>query len=82
MGGVFSNTISLGLPCPTTIFTFGILLWTDKRIPKYLLVIPLIWSIIGFGAALNLTIVEDYGLLVTGLVGTALILIRDRRRAQ
>lgn len=82
MGHIYPEQPTFGLPCPTTIFTFGILLWTDKRIPKYLLVIPLIWSIIGFGAALNLTIVEDYGLLVAGLVGSALILIRDRRRAQ
>ncbi|GAJ00751.1 unnamed protein product, partial [marine sediment metagenome] len=51
-------------PCPTTIFTFGMLLWTDKRVPKYILIIPLLWSIIGFGAALPLGIREDIGLLI------------------
>ena len=64
-------------PCPTTIFTFGILLWTDKRVLKYILIIPLLWSIIGFGAALSLGIREDIGLLKAGLTGTSMILYRD-----
>lgn len=34
-------------PCPTTIFTFGLLLWAKKPVPIYLIAIPLIWSIIG-----------------------------------
>jgi len=53
-GHVYSKNPTFGLPCPTTIFTFGLLLWTVKIVPKYVLVIPLIWSIIGFGAALSL----------------------------
>ncbi|MBM4334204.1 MAG: hypothetical protein FJ117_23840 [Deltaproteobacteria bacterium] len=53
-GHVYPKNPTFGLPCPTTIFTFGLLLWTVKIVPKYVLVIPLIWSIIGFGAALSL----------------------------
>ncbi|MBD3386031.1 hypothetical protein GF407_14035 [candidate division KSB1 bacterium] len=81
MGHIYPEQPTFGLPCPTTIFTFGILLWTSSRIPKYVLVIPLLWSLIGLSAAINLTIKEDYGLLIAGLVGTTLILIRDRRRS-
>ncbi len=66
-------------PCPTTIFTFGLLLFASPRMPKYLLVCPLLWSVIGFGAAVNLGIKEDIGLLVTGVLATALILYRERR---
>ena len=66
-------------PCPTTIFTFGILLWATKAMPIYLLVIPLLWSIIGMSAAVNLRVPQDYGLVVAGLLGTALILNRDRK---
>jgi hypothetical protein len=66
-------------PCPTTIFTFGILLWAIKAVPVYLLVIPLLWSIIGMSAAVNLRVPQDYGLVVAGLLGTALILNRDRK---
>jgi hypothetical protein len=79
-GHVYPKNPTFGLPCPTTIFTFGILLWTDKKIPKYVLAIPLIWSIIGFGAAVSLGVREDYGLLIAGLLGSILIIIRDRSR--
>lgn len=67
------------LPCPTAIFTFGVLLFTDKVFPKYILIIPVIWAIIGFNAALKLSIVGDYGLLLAGLLGLFLILLRDKR---
>jgi hypothetical protein len=67
-----------GLPCPTTIFTFGFLLWTTQRFPKYLLIGPFLWSIIGFFAAIKLAVYQDYGLLVSGIIGTILILLRDK----
>lgn len=79
-GHVYPKNPTFGLPCPTTIFTFGLLLWTDKNVPKYVLAIPLIWSIIGFGAALSLGVREDYGLLIAGILGSVLIIIRDRSR--
>ena len=66
-------------PCPTTIFTFGILLWSKRRIPLYLLVIPFLWSLLGMSAALNLKVPQDYGLAVAGIVGTLLIVILNRK---
>ena len=63
-------------PCPTTIFTFGILLWATKSVHTYLLVIPLLWSIVGMSAAVNLGVPQDYGLVVAGILGTVLILIQ------
>jgi len=66
-------------PCPTTIFTFGILLWATKSVPTYLLVIPLLWSIVGISAAVNLGVSQDYGLVVAGVLGTTLILIQNRK---
>ena len=65
-------------PCPTTIFTFGLLLWTSDRVPGVLLIIPTLWALIGFTAAFTLGILEDTGLLVAGLVGTGLLLYRNR----
>ncbi len=79
LGHVYPKKPTFGLPCPTTIFTFGLLLWTDKIVPKYVLVIPLIWSIIGFGAALSLGVKEDYGLLIAGVLGFILVIIRGRK---
>ncbi len=68
---------TFGLPCPTTIFTFGILLWTI-RMPKYLLLIPAVWTVIGFFAALNFGVWEDTGLLVSGITGTVLLMMRKK----
>jgi hypothetical protein len=66
-------------PCPTTIFTFGILLWATKSVPAYLLVIPFLWSIIGMSAALDLRVPQDYGLVVAGVLGTTLIMVQNRK---
>jgi len=66
-------------PCPTTIFTFGILLWTTRSVRAYLLVIPLLWSIVGMSAAVNLRVPQDYGLVVSGVLGTVLVLIQNRK---
>jgi hypothetical protein len=68
------------LPCPTTIFTFGLLLWTTNRVPKELLVVPLLWSVMGgFLAPLNYGIYEDFGLVVAGLLATSLLWWRDQQ---
>ena len=78
LGHVYPKAPTFGLPCPTTIFTFGLLLWTDIRLPRSVLIIPVLWSIIGFMAALTLGILEDTGLLIAGIAGLVLILVRDR----
>ncbi len=65
-------------PCPTTIFTFGILLWATTTVPVYLLIIPLLWSFVGMGAAISLKVPQDYGLVLAGVLGTALIIIQNR----
>ncbi|HYJ86090.1 MAG TPA: DUF6064 family protein [Pyrinomonadaceae bacterium] len=71
---------TFGLPCPTTILTFGILLWTNRRVPLYLLAIPLAWSLIGFWAAISLGMAEDLGLLAAGLIGSVFIILQDGRK--
>lgn len=77
LGRIFPSSPTFGTPCPTTIFTFGLLLWTDKKAPLSLLIIPALWSIVGTSAALNFGIKEDFGLLVAGTLGTASILWRN-----
>jgi hypothetical protein len=66
-------------PCPTTIFTFGILLWSKKPVPVYLLIVPLLWSVIGMSAAVSLRVPQDYGLFVAGIAGTVLMLAEHRK---
>lgn len=69
---------TFGLPCPTTIFTMGMLLFADKKISLWILAVPLFWSIVGTSAALNFGIWEDLGLLVSGI--TTLVLITQRNK--
>lgn len=79
-GHIYPESPTFGLPCPTTIFTFGILLLADKTFPVIVLIIPLLWSIVGFTASFSLGIHEDIALLISGLSGVVLILKNARRR--
>jgi hypothetical protein len=65
-------------PCPLTIFTLGVLLLVERDVSRWLVVIPVIWSFIGFFAAINLGIYEDVGLLVAGVTTGSLILLGTR----
>ncbi|MDX1606751.1 MAG: DUF6064 family protein [Candidatus Competibacterales bacterium] len=64
-------------PCPTTIFTLGLLLLAD-RVPGSLWPIPLLWSLIGGTAAWLLAVPEDLGLWAAGLA-TIVLLLTDFR---
>lgn len=64
-------------PCPVTIFTFGLLLLAE-RVPKQIVLIPLFWSVVGFSAAFNMGIREDFGLFAAGLVGSSIIILKGR----
>jgi hypothetical protein len=77
LGHIYPSSQTFGVPCPTTIFTFGLLLWTDKKVPFKLLVIPVLWSIVGTSAALNFGVKEDFGLTVAATLGTTSILWRN-----
>lgn len=81
LGHTYPRAPMFGLvPCPTTIFTFGMLLLAAR--PKRLLLwLPLVWSVIGFYAALKFGIREDIGLLIAGIV-TATIMLRSTPSAE
>jgi hypothetical protein len=51
-------------------------LWTYRHFPKVLVIIPLIWSFIGFMAAFSLGMVEDTTLIVTGIIASAMLIFR------
>ena len=59
---------TFGLPCPTTIFTLGLLMLASSNVPWWLMVIPLGWCVIGTSAALMFGVWEDLGLVATGLL--------------
>jgi Family of unknown function (DUF6064) len=57
---------TFGLPCPTTIFTAGLLLLAAPR-SRTLAIVPIIWSAIGGSAAFLLGVTADYALPVAGV---------------
>lgn len=78
IGHIYPQAPSFGItPCPLTIFTVGLFLLTDKKIPKLFLVIPFLWGISGFIPA-SIGLLEDLGLIISGVLGTILLLLRDR----
>lgn len=79
LGHTYPQSLTFGVtPCPVAIFTFGLYLLSDSPIPKLLLVVPFLWGIGGV-VPVAIGILEDAGLIVAGLLGTALILYRDRQ---
>ncbi len=54
-------------PCPTTIFTLGLLLMARGFWVAWLAIIPFLWSLIGIAAAWQLGIPEDIALPVAGI---------------
>ncbi len=75
-GHRYPESPSFGAPCPSTIYTFGILLLSFRKVPAWLFIIPVLWALIGFNAALSFTIYEDYGLLVSGVIAVVSIFSR------
>lgn len=79
LGHVYPSSPTFGLPCPTTIFTFGVLFFSAKKIPLVIIIIPFLWALIGFSAAFSLGIKEDTSLLVSGLLSIVLIVSRNKK---
>lgn len=64
LGHEYPAVPTFGLPCPTTIFTVGVLLFAKPPVPRSVLVVPLLWAAIGSTAAFTLGVYQDLGLLV------------------
>ena len=66
--GLMAGPIFGVAPCPTTIFTIALLLLARGRWVAWLSVIPILWSLVGLAAAVQLGIPEDLGLPVAGVL--------------
>lgn len=71
-GHAYPAVPTFGVPCPTGIFTVGVLLTSAHRPPAAVLVVPVLWALIGGSAAVVLGVSTDYVLL-----GCAAILLVD-----
>lgn len=66
-------------PCPTTIFTLGMLLLAERP-PGRLFALPLVWAAIGGSAVFLFGMTEDLGLVVAAAAAVP-VLVRPTRRA-
>ena len=78
-GHRYPATPTFGLPCPTTVLTFGLLLWAQPALPRRVLVIPVLWSVVATVAAFQLGMVEDFSLPLVALVASAVALRGEPR---
>lgn len=60
---------TFGLPCPTTIFTLGLLALLRPPYPGHVLAVPVLWTLVGVQGALLLGVYEDFGLIFAGAAG-------------
>lgn len=51
------------LPCPTTIFTIGLLAFLKTSYPRSPYIVPVLWYFIGGQAAFLLEVPSDFGLI-------------------
>jgi len=73
LGHRYPSAPTFGLPCPTTIFTLGVLLFSVKPVARWAFVVPLLWAAVGSLAAFQLGVIEDFGLLVAGIATIAVM---------
>jgi hypothetical protein len=82
MSGVeFPRAPVFALPCPTVLFTAGILLATNPPVPRWLYVVPVLWSLIGGSAAWLFGVTPDLMMFpaAAAMVLDALTVIRSAR---
>lgn len=70
---------TFGVPCPTTIFTFGVFCLFASSVPAIVLVVPVLWTVVGTYAALRLHVPEDFGLSVAAVVTLTLCVVSRAR---
>jgi hypothetical protein len=73
-----SRIPTFGVPCPTTIFTAGMLMLATPRSWR-LSMVPAMWSVIGGSAAFLLGVYADYALPLAG-IALAIFSTRDASR--
>jgi uncharacterized protein DUF6064 len=74
LGHSYPNAPVFGVtPCPVSIFTFGCLLLLRSPTKWWVIVLPVLWSLIGGTAAFLLDVPQDWLLLVSGAMTVGLL---------
>jgi len=69
-GHRFPGAPAFAVPCPTTLWTAGLLLTAAKPAPRLLYVVPIVWSVVGGSAAWLLGMTPDLMLLAAAVIMT------------
>lgn len=64
---------TFGLPCPTTLFSIGLLAFLVKPYPRSVFVVPVSWCLVGSQAAFVFDVQADLVLIAAAVVGLALM---------
>lgn len=67
-------------PCPLVVFTFGVFLLSQWRVPWIAFVIPCLWSIVGGSAAVLLDVTPDLAMPVAAALAVALNVRKPARQ--
>ncbi len=70
-GHVWPRVPLFGVPCPTMLFTAGMLLAADRPLPWLPAVVPILWGLVGGSAAFLLNMPADYALFLATLAVAA-----------
>ena len=76
--GSFERTIVMGLPCPSTIFSFGFFILASNKFPHYLLIIPTLWAVVGLSAAINIGVLQDLMIVVAAIAADIILIGRKK----
>ena len=71
-GHRYPGTATFGLPCPTTLFTIGMLAWLEPPYSRSVLVVPMLWCLVGVQAAFLLDMPADLALAPAALIALVL----------
>lgn len=71
-GHAYPATPTFGLPCPTTIFTLGMLQLAARPVPRTVQAIPLAWAFFASAAVFQLGVPEDLLMLAAAVAVLAL----------
>jgi hypothetical protein len=73
-GHAYPTLPTFGLPCPTTLFTIGMLAFVSAPYPRGPLIAPVLWCFVGAQAAILFDVHADLGLIIAGIFGIVLVL--------
>ena len=71
---------TFGLPCPTTLFTLGLLAFLVKPYPRSPFVVPVLCCFVGSQTVFVFDVQANLGLILAGVIGIVL-LIRSKPAA-